>query len=293
MDVQVREVTARAVRALAAAALLASAAAGYVCADAFAAEHVRVVAPLRTARPPAPTARPARRVDPRTPSAAAPSVAVRAPAPETPSAPAPATAPPAWRPGEATSSMVAGVGGGEPRATATWRVVYDLPGGAQPADDEVERRARRFAAGVAETLAAEAPLGPPPWNDAAFQACGAVDGRLAVVGRQFWPNASPDASASWYARTLCVRPDDASVAGVVARLARYEAERAELVRRILDRLLVLARGAATGARCAAYYAEAGRVFLFPADAFPEVDADTRAAAAAQGRRAARAAEICR
>jgi hypothetical protein len=201
-------------------------------------------------------------------------------------------APAPWRESDDTSSDATGEGGAEVRASAAWRVVFAASTAARPSTEDVERSTSNFARHVERTLAAEASLGTPPWAASAFQACGAPGGKLTSAGRQFWPSASPEASAFWYARAMGVAPDVPTMARVIDRLGRFERRRAQDDRLALDRLVDAARGRGD-ARVAAYFAESGRVFLFDAERFADVDAAVKSARAEEDRDAARAAEICR
>jgi len=289
-------------RAVAAVTLVALAAAGFVSADSFAAGEVRLVRRLRPASAP-------RAVDrrPRPPSIDAPS---SPPVSATPTSSAPTSSaatssaatsargavaaddPPPWRESAASASRVAGTGGAEIRATAAWRVLCAPPSSYAPSRTYFERTAELCAAHVRSALAAERPLGTPPWADVAFQCAGATSGILAVAGRQFWPPASPEASAEWYARTFGTAVDDASKARVARDLETFERAHAASTRQALDRLVHAAttRGDATRA---AYFAQSGRVWLFAGDRFPDLDACCRSATAADELAASRAREIGR
>jgi len=270
-------------RPAAAVVLAAAAAAGFAAAHPFATAQVRRVRRLTPVRIAPRRARPA---DETTASEASiPAAAAGAPT-ET------RAEQPPWRGRDETASCVAGTGGAEARATVAWRVYYEPPTSARPSTAAEEREAREFARGVDETLAAEAPLGAPPWTDVAFQACGATNGRLAVAGRQFWPSASPEASADWCARTLGVRPDAARTVAAVDRLARFERERSALVRAAIRRLVEATRVRGDESR-SAYFAESGRVYVFDAERYPDVDERAKSALAAEKNVASRAEEICR
>jgi len=270
-------------RASSAAALVAFAAAGFAVADGFVAEQVRPVRRLAPARPRADAVRRAE---------AGPSVVDGGVVGAGASTGASKDEAPAWRERDDAASSVAGTGGAEVRATAAWRVVYDSPASTPISADAAERAARWCAKRFDAVLAAEAPLGAAAWESSAFQACGSTAGRLVSAGRQFWPCASPEASAAWYADALGVRADAATTARVVDRLARFESRRAGMIRSVLDRLVDAVRDRGDAGR-RAYFAESGRVFLFDADRFLCVDEIVNSSLAAETAAAARAAEICR